>query len=130
MYEIHFSCDILRFALNEFVFLRYGCNNACGYPQCIADSQREGSASLLHIAKVKYWTQELILILIQYYEVKRCLWAVKSQEYRDRQKKEAAIASIVIETKKENDAITSDAIKNKWHNMRSQFARERRQVKK
>ena len=88
----------------------------------------ERRTSLLLIAAAgEAWIRERMLTLIKNYEANICLWAVKSHEYTDRQKKEVCVAGIVLEMK-DNDAITADVIEKKLHNMRSQYARERKQV--
>ena len=69
----------------------------------------------------KVWSSSEVERLITLYHDRSCLWDIRSMEYKDRIKKEAAFKEISTEMNTEEVEIT-----RKLHNLRSQFSTEKR----
>lgn len=83
------------------MFLRHARNYKCIQTTSVRRWLSKGEGyDAAPITMSDVWTRDRMLALIQDYEGQRCFWAIKSNEYRDRQKKELALASIVNKMKK------------------------------
>ncbi|MCL4130342.1 UNVERIFIED_CONTAM: hypothetical protein GTU68_064100 [Idotea baltica] len=71
----------------------------------------------------QFWTE-----FIEIYKENPCLWKIKSKEYSDRVKKNAAY-DLLVEKLKEKDAnATRELVTKKINNMRSSFRKECKKV--
>ncbi|XP_064077252.1 uncharacterized protein LOC135194952 [Macrobrachium nipponense] len=74
------------------------------------------------------WSREEIIQLIDLYRQNPCPWNVKSDMYKDRAKRVAALTAIAVELRKTCAAITTGDIKRKIETLRNQHRREMRLV--
>ncbi|XP_071529508.1 uncharacterized protein [Panulirus ornatus] len=82
-----------------------------------------------------HWDRRETLLLIDLYRQNPCLWNVRAEVYKDRNKRVAAINNITAELQKSGlsksglSVITSE-VKKKIESIRSQFGRELRKLEK
>ena len=77
-----------------------------------------------------HWSREEIVHLIDLYRQYPCLWNVKSDQYKNRDKRVADLMSIAEELRKTRDGITTGDIKGKIEALRNHHRREMRLVEK
>ena len=83
------------------------------------------SAALSKPVKSLLWTDDKISKLIELCEVRSCIWDIDSADYHNRDMKSRAFQEIADELGMEK----SDC-QGKWKNLRSQFGRERNNLRK
>ncbi|XP_064082982.1 uncharacterized protein LOC135198998 [Macrobrachium nipponense] len=71
-----------------------------------------------------HWSREEIIQLIDLYRQHPCLWNVKSDMYKDRAERVAALTAIAAELRKTCVAITTGDIKRKIETLQNQHRRE------
>ncbi|XP_042237253.1 uncharacterized protein LOC121876281 isoform X2 [Homarus americanus] len=77
-----------------------------------------------------HWSRQDTVRLIDLYRHYPCLWNVKSDMYKDRDKRAAALKGIAEEIMKITASITTRDIKRKIETLRNQYRREMRLVHK
>jgi len=70
------------------------------------------------------WPADTLQIFIGLFQVNRCLWDVKSHEYKLKQKKNDALNDMVDKFKPALPQINSEVLKKKINSLRSQFLSE------
>lgn len=72
----------------------------------------------------KTWTKQEVFSLIHHWKLYPELWDLKSKEYRNKTKKQAALRAIATKFK-----TPENEIYRKFHNLRTQFHQELRRIK-
>ncbi|XP_066971896.1 uncharacterized protein [Macrobrachium rosenbergii] len=80
--------------------------------------------------KVATGTEKETLLLIELYRQNPCLWNVKADVYKDRNKRVAAINEITAGMNRSGLSVTASEVKKKIESIRSQFRRELRKLGK
>lgn len=65
---------------------------------------------------------------IELYRNHTCLWKIKSREYSDKIKKDAAYKILVEKLREINESVTKDDVVKKINSMRSSFRKEYKKV--
>ena len=65
---------------------------------------------------------------IEIYRSNPCLWQIKSKEYSDKVKRNAAYDLLVEKLKSKDDGANRDAVTKKINNIRSSFRKEYKKV--
>lgn len=69
---------------------------------------------------------QVIEEFIEIYRSERCLWRVKSKEYHDREKRDAAYEKLVIKLKELEPDATKKSVVKKINNLRSNVRKEKK----
>lgn len=73
------------------------------------------------------WTEQTMMSFVLLYEAHPCLWNVDSPDYKDRELRKAALASLIKELGMPN--FSELDCKNKIKNMRSHYCQELKKIK-
>ena len=76
-----------------------------------------------------FWSKALTSTLIGLYRKNPCLWNVKLNSYKNRDKRITALMAIAAEMREHGTSVTTDDIKKKIDTLRNQFRRESKKVK-
>ncbi|KAK3883288.1 hypothetical protein Pcinc_002881 [Petrolisthes cinctipes] len=77
-----------------------------------------------------HWERKETLLLIQLYRQNPCLWNVKADVYKDRNKRVSAINKITAELQKSGVSASASEVKKKIESIRCQYRRELRKQEK
>lgn len=77
-----------------------------------------------------HWDRKETLLLIDLYRQNPCLWNVKSDVYKDRNKRVAAINEITAGMNRSGLSVTASEVRKKIESIRSQYRRELRKLGK
>ncbi|KAG8271212.1 hypothetical protein J6590_068102 [Homalodisca vitripennis] len=74
------------------------------------------------------WSKDNLLQFIEEFRKHECVWKVKSKDYHNREKKEAAHRSLLLVVKGFDSTATKSDVLKKINNIRSAFRKEQRKV--
>ncbi|KAG7175906.1 putative Alcohol dehydrogenase transcription factor Myb/SANT-like-containing protein 9 [Homarus americanus] len=77
-----------------------------------------------------HWSREETMVLIELYRQHPCLWNVKVDMYRDRDKRAAAMRQITEDMNRSGTTVTTSNVKRKIESLRNQHRRELRKMQK
>ncbi|XP_066989137.1 uncharacterized protein [Macrobrachium rosenbergii] len=77
-----------------------------------------------------HWDRAQTLMLIELYRLNPCLWNVKSDVYKDRNKRAVAINGITADLQRIGSHVNAVEVKRKIEIIRSQYRREVRKIEK
>lgn len=72
--------------------------------------------------------RQSMIEFIEIYRSNPCLWKIKSKEYSDKVKRNAAYDLLVEKLKSKDDGANRDAVTKKINNIRSSFRKEYKKV--
>ena len=70
------------------------------------------------LTKKEHWCRTEVLSLIELYKQQRCLWDIKSSEYKDREQRSAALSHICQELSDSGVDVMVEDAKKKIDNIR------------
>ena len=74
------------------------------------------------------WNKEFLLQFIRIYKKEECLWKVKSESYRDKQKREKSYQRLLSKVREQNPDAQKEVVIKKIKNLRTVFRKENKQV--
>ena len=77
-----------------------------------------------------HWDRRETLLLIELYRQNPCLWNIKANVYKNRNKRVADINKITAELQKSGLCVIASEVRKKIDSIRSQYRRELRKVEK